>query len=294
MPRLFQKFEQTESGRASKQGTGLGLAICREYVELMGGTISARSKPGEGSVFRFEIPLRQGEEPTGSPPERAERRVWRLRPGQPDCRVLVVDDLDDNRLLLTGLLEAVGFETRQAADGEQAFAAFAAWRPVLVMMDMRMPRIDGFEAIRRIRAAPGGEAARIICVSASAFDEDRAGALAAGADDFIGKPFRESVLFEKVRLLLGLEYEYADQPVARAALPPGELAPTRAAVARLPVELRGRLRQATVNADLDRMRALIGDAAAHDAEAARRLRDLAEAFAYRQLLDLLRPAEEPS
>jgi signal transduction histidine kinase/DNA-binding response OmpR family regulator len=294
MPKLFKKFEQTESGRRSKQGTGLGLAISREYVELMGGTIVARSEPGEGSVFRFEIPLRHGEEPAVAAPPVAERTVRRLRPGQAACRVLVVDDREDDRLFLTGLLDAVGFETRQAADGEQALASFAASQPRLVMMDLRMPGMDGVEAIRRIRAAPGGEAVRIISITASAFAEDRAGALGAGADDFISKPFRESALFEKVRTLLGLEYEYADEPVAVACAPTGELGPTRAAVARLPAELCARLRRATVNADLDRMRALIGDAEAHDAEAARRLRDLAEGFAYRQLLDVLRAAEERS
>lgn len=294
LPRLFRKFEQTESGRRSKQGTGLGLALCREYVELMGGTIGARSKPGEGSIFRFEVPLKPADERADSKPETAERRVWRLRPGQPSCRVLVVDDRDDNRHVLTGLLEAVGFETRQAADGEQALSAFLSWRPALVMMDMRMPGVGGVEAIRLMRAAPGGDAVRIVSVSASAFHEDRAGALAAGADEFVSKPFRESVLFEKVRVLLGLEYEYEDGQVPRAALPAGALAPTRAAVARLPVDLRGRLRQATVDADLDGMRELIGLAEAHDAEAARRLRELAEGFAYRQLLDVLRPVEEPS
>lgn len=295
MPRLFQKFEQTESGRRSKQGTGLGLALCREYVELMGGTIGARSRPGEGSVFRFEIPLKVGEEPAPPPAAAAaERKVWRLRPGQPGRRVLVVDDREDNRLFLTGLLDAVGFETRQAANGAQAVAAFAAWRPLLVMMDMRMPGLDGIETIRRIRAAPGGEAVRIISVTASAFDEDRTSALAAGADDFLSKPFRESALFEKVRALLEVEYEYVDQPVAGPAPAWGEMAPTPATVARLPAELRGRLRQATVNADLDRVRALIVEVEAHDPEVARRLRDLAEGFAYRQLLDLLRAAEEPS
>ena len=293
MTRLFQKFEQTESGRRSKQGTGLGLAICREHVELMGGTITARSKPGEGSLFRFELPLRRPKVPAAaSRPQLPERKVWRLRPGQPRCGILVVDDREDNRRFLTGLLEAVGFETRQADDGEQAVGAVMDWRPRLVLMDLRMPGIDGLEAIRRIRATPAGEAIRIISVSASAFDEDRAGAIAAGADDFVSKPFRESVLFEKVRALLGVEYEYADQPVAGTA-PKGELPPTRIAVTRLPAELRGALRRATVTADLDRMRALIGEAAAHDAEVARRLGDLAEGFEYRQLLDLLRPEGEP-
>ena len=292
MPRLFKKFEQTESGRRSQQGTGLGLAICRDYVELMGGVIDARSEPGRGSVFRFEIPLKPGE-PTAPAPEVAERTVRRLRPGQPACRVLVVDDREDNRLLLTGLLEAVGFETRQAADGEQAVAAFAAWQPQLVLMDMRMPGMGGAEAIRRIRATPGGAAARIVCVSASAFDEDRQLAIAAGADDFVSKPLRESVLFEKARTLLRLDYEYAGEPV-EATVATGELAPAPVQVARLPAELRARLREATVNADLDRVRALLDEAEVHDPEVAHRLRDMAERFAYRQLLVLLRPDDARS
>jgi PAS domain S-box-containing protein len=286
MPRLFQKFEQTESGRRTLGGTGLGLAISRELARLMGGEIVASSQPGQGSVFRLEVPLKEGS-PEDVARRVAERRVHRLAPGQPSTRVLVADDKDDNRAFLCGLLEAVGFETRQARDGEEAVRTFQDWRPQLVLMDMRMPHVDGAEAVRRIRSCEGGAEVRIIAVTASAFEEDRQEARAVGVDDFIGKPFRESVLFEKIRGLLGVSFEYVVE--AEQAAPPrpprGDL--TRQAVAALPPELRARLRRATIGADLDLMLELLGLAELRDVEAAGRLRELAERFAYEEILELL-------
>jgi len=291
LPRLFQKFEQTASGRQAKQGTGLGLAISREFAQLMGGQIGATSRPGEGSVFRLELPLQEGAE--ADLVRRAPtRRVTRLVSGPTRYRILVVDDKEDNRTFLTALLEAVGFDTAQAADGEEALRAFENYKPHVVLMDMRMPVMDGTEAIGRLRATPQGRAVKIVAVTASAFEEDRAAARVAGADDFVSKPFRESVLFEKLGALLGVEYEYEDQvdaaPVQAAK---AEMDVTRERLAVLPAGLRERVRQATLVADLDTVLDLLELAKAHDADLAARLRALAERFAYPQLLELLRSEE---
>ncbi|MBI1949515.1 MAG: response regulator [Deltaproteobacteria bacterium] len=291
LPRLFQLFEQTEAGRASHQGTGLGLAISRELVRLLGGELGIESRLGEGSVFRFEIPLQEGREeevaPTAPP-----RRVVRLAPGQPVVRVLVVDDKEDNRAFACGLLAAVGFETAHAADGEAAVTAFLEYRPHLVLMDMRMPVMDGAEAIRRIRSTPEGAATKIISLTASAFDEDRQDARAAGADDFLSKPFREEVLFEKIAALLGVRYQYAPTPET-SSVPAARAAPALApdAALRLPALLRARLIEATLRADFDAMLAHIDEARGHDARLADALRELAERFAYDELLRLLQPGE---
>ncbi len=289
MPRLFRKFEQTESGRRSHEGTGLGLVISKEYVELMGGTLRVTSKPGEGSVFSFDLPLREGDpRDLGAPIPR--RRVSALAPGQPSYRVLVADDKDDNRRLLASLLGAVGFEVRLAADGEEAVAAFEAWRPHLVLMDMHMPGVDGADAIRRIRADPRGGAVKILCVSASAFDADRDCALEVGADAFLAKPFHEAVLFEKVRELLGVAYETTEIPAAAARAPGHEIPLTRAALRAFPADLQAELYQATLRADLDAVRELLLHADIHDADVARRLRELAQQYAYPRILDLLEGA----
>ncbi len=139
--------------------------------------------------------------------------------------MLIVDDVEDNRELLVQFLGPVGFEVRLACDGEQAVEEFDRWRPHLILMDFRMPVMDGREAIRRIRAAPGGEEPRIIAVTASALDENRQELLGIGADDFIGKPFQEAELFQKIQAHLGVEFLYAEDAADDA---PGEAADAHA------------------------------------------------------------------
>jgi CheY-like chemotaxis protein/anti-sigma regulatory factor (Ser/Thr protein kinase) len=282
--RLFQKFEQTEAGRASKQGTGLGLAISRELVQLMGGEIGVESKTGQGSRFHVEVPLVEAS-PVDVPQHGLARRAIRVAPDQPGFRVLVADDLEDNRTLLGGILTMVGFETRLCIDGLEAVREFESWRPHAILMDVRMPELDGIEAVRRIRRSPGGDAVKIICVTASVYDDDVREAMEAGADDFMKKPIREGALLDRLGQLLGVHYEEAPADAAPAE------ALTAATVARLPERLRRDLKQATLSADLDRMLALLDEAKAHDARLAASLRELAERFAYERIMDLLeRPA----
>src|SRR4051795_12340794 len=154
--KLFRQFEQTKTGQQAGTGTGLGLAISREFVRLMGGSITVTSEVGKGSVFVIDLPLKEGE--AGAVQTRDKpRRGLALRPGPPECRVLIADDVEDNRQLLAQLLAPVGFVTRLATNGAEAVQQFDEWRPHLVLMDFRMPVMDGHEAIRRIRAAAGGE-----------------------------------------------------------------------------------------------------------------------------------------
>src|SRR4029077_1162786 len=145
--------------------------------------------------------------------------------GQAKCRVLIADDVEDNRELLVQILGPVGFEIRLATDGEQADQEFEQWRPHLILMDFRMPVMDGHEAIRRIRAAAGGKELKIIAVSASALNENRQVLLGIGADDFIAKPIQEEELFQKIHAHLGVEYVYAEEPAAAAPEEAAELTP---------------------------------------------------------------------
>jgi signal transduction histidine kinase/CheY-like chemotaxis protein len=289
--RLFQQFEQTQSGLKLGSGTGLGLAISREFVRLMGGDITVRSQPGKGSTFRFAIRLEPGNEndPAFLKNRAVSRRVVGLRPGTPPCRVLVVDDVEDNRVLLARMLGTVGFETHLAIDGADALKQFAAWRPQLILMDKRMPAMDGHQAISRIRASPGGDAVKMMILTASAFDENRQEALTAGADDFLGKPFRESELFGKIQALLHLEFVYADPAAvagaAEAAVPPP---PPSARPARcLPGELITDLREATLGVDVDRMLELVERVAGHDAQLGKEFHCMVQQFEYKKLLQHL-------
>jgi PAS domain S-box-containing protein len=283
--KLFKPFEQTESGKRVQVGTGLGLAISREFVRLMGGDISISSQPGKGSIFRFEINIEEGQE--GAMAKKAEpRRVAGLHPGQKTRRVLIADDKHDNRLLLSQMLGRIGFAVRDVSNGEEAVREYERWRPHLILMDSRMPVMNGFEAIKRIRSSAGGDKVKIVSVTASAFDEDRKSAMNIGADDFLGKPFREEVLLEKIKELLSVEYVYADELSALKPETPAAGASLEAKVAALPETLIGQLREATLAADLDRMLEIIRQIEQQDDHVAARMRSLADAFDYQKLLEM--------
>ena len=198
--------------------------------------------------------------------------------------MLIADDIEDNRQLLAQLLAPVGFEIRLASNGAEAVQGFEAWRPHLILMDFRMPVMDGQEAIRRIRAMAGGGDPRIIAVTASAMDDNRQELMEVGADDFIGKPFRESELFQKIHAHVGVEYVYAEQPAAEAEEEAHEL--TQEYLAGWPRGLIDPMRDAVTSADLDRLLAIIQEVEVRDPRVAKELRRLAEGFHYQQLLDL--------
>jgi len=145
--------------------------------------------------------------------------------------------------------------------------------------------MDGHEAIRRIRAMPGGKEIKIIAVTASAMDENRQQLLKIGADDFISKPFREIELFHKIHTHLGVEYVYAEQLTAAASEEATELTPE--SLAGWPSDLIHAMREAVITADLDQLLSKIQEVEARDPRIARALRRLAEGFQYQTLLDLL-------
>src|SRR6185369_8929510 len=149
--KLFRHFEQTKTGQQAGTGTGLGLAISQEFVRLMGGAITVDSQVGKGSVFIIYVPLKEGEADAVQA-KNVPRHVLKLQSGQATCRVLIADDIEDNRQLLAQLLAPVGFEIRLAANGAEAVEGFEEWRPQLILMDFRMPVMDGHEAIRVIRS----------------------------------------------------------------------------------------------------------------------------------------------
>src|SRR5688500_3565525 len=213
--KLFRHFEQTKTGQQTGTGTGLGLAISREFVRLMGGDITVSSQVGKGSDFVIHLPLKEGEAQAVQAKDNP-RHVLRLQPGQATCRVLIADDIEDNRQLLAQLLAPVGFEIQLATNGLEAVQEFERMHPHLILMDFRMPVMDGHEAIGRIRAMPGGNDVKIIAVTASAMDDNRQELMEIGADDFIGKPFREAELFQKMHVHVGVEYEYADDHTAES------------------------------------------------------------------------------
>lgn len=220
---LFKPFVQTESGMKAQEGTGLGLPISRQFVQLMGGDITVNSDINKGSIFKFNIEISlpdiveiQGSETT--------RRVIGLEAGQPEYRILAVDDRIESRLLLVRLLTSLGFCVRAAENGAVAVDLWSSWEPHLILMDMRMPVMDGYEATKRIKAHLKGQATVIIALTASAFDEERSIILSTGCDDFVAKPFREQVILEKMAKYLGVRYLYEEQVLSSS--PGGRQSPS--------------------------------------------------------------------
>jgi PAS domain S-box-containing protein len=285
---LFKPFQQTQNSRRAGSGTGLGLAISKEFVRLMGGDITVGSKEGTGSLIKFDVQLRESE--AGSDKKKPESaRVRGLRPGQPTYRILIADDEETNLMLASRMLSNIGFETRQVTNGQEAVEEFTAWQPHLILMDMRMPVMDGYDAIRRIRAGAGGRDVKIVSISASAFDQNRQEALRAGADDFIAKPFREAVLYETIGKLLGVEYVFSDEAGPAKLLPGAAVmsAMTAEILSVLPEESINKMRDAVTNADFDLMMELAGGVEDHNILVAQELRSLIERFEYSELLELL-------
>ncbi|MFW5741385.1 MAG: PAS domain S-box protein [Myxococcota bacterium] len=198
---IFERFsEATRSTHAEFGGTGLGLSIAKQLVELMGGRIWVRSEPGAGSVFQFTIdvgvPETEAAAVTESVPASAD--VDLLQP----LRVLVAEDNRLNQLVARRLLERLGHDVALASDGEEALEALARSRFDLVLMDVQMPKLDGDEVTRRVRAGDAGSRSRsvpIVALTAHAVDGDRERLLAAGMDDYLSKPLRAELLTEVLR-----------------------------------------------------------------------------------------------
>ena len=225
LTQIFQAFNQSETGRQSKQGTGLGLPISQKFVELMGGQLTVDSQVGRGSVFSFNISSPSVN--TADVQPASGKTVCALVPNQLNYRIIAVDDVWQSRLLVVKLLSEVGFEVKEAENGAQALQLFQQWQPNLILMDMRMPVMDGYESTRRIRAieanSDSAHACKIIALTASAFASKRSQTLESGCDDYLRKPFKENELFDKIQQHLAVEYLYQENAVDRDCL---ETAPT--------------------------------------------------------------------
>ncbi len=277
LPRLFQRFEQAGAAQPTIGGTGLGLAISRAFAQLMGGEITVRSRVGEGSVFSLALPVVPVNAPAGEARDEPGRIVG-LAPGETRRRILVADDLVESQEILRQMLQRVGFEVRTANDGVQALELFRSWLPDLVLMDLRMPGLDGIDAIRAIRKDEPAGRVPIVVVSASASEETRQEVKEAGGDAFVSKPFRETELLGQIGRCLGIRYLLGGE--STTSEPPALGGPPAAVI---PSPLRESLRTAVVSGDLGAMLALADELAGVDPAAARLVRDLAERFEYDRL-----------
>jgi PAS domain S-box-containing protein len=205
---LFQPFIQTSSGQKSYEGTGLGLAISRQFVQLMGGEMTVRSELERGTTFTFHVPVNIEFEANKPETQQLAPRVIALEPSHPPYRLLIVDDIDYNRKLLVKLLAPLGFELKEASNGQQAIEIWEDWQPHLIWMDLRMPVLDGYKATQYIRAQPHGLSCAIVALTASTLQDAEATTLAMGFNAFVRKPVSEKTIFDTLNQYLGVHYIY--------------------------------------------------------------------------------------
>jgi hypothetical protein len=219
--RLFDAFTQADPSTTRRHGgTGLGLTIARQLVHALGGQLTLESEPGRGSTFRFtaRFDTATGDRRVPDRPASASRPdVVVTRP-----KVLVVEDNDVNQMVAVGMLENAGYDADVAVDGAEAVAALAGGHGyAAVLMDCRMPRMDGYDATRAIREQePPGQRVPIIAMTASALEDERERCLEAGMDDFLSKPVDSSRVERALEQWLA--GGGADGPTAAPAAPPAD------------------------------------------------------------------------
>lgn len=281
--RIFEPFVQLGEQRDSK-GTGLGLTITRQFVHMMGGEISLESVVGRGTLFRIDLPLSEVAEDDVPKPARAgSEHIIGLAAGQPEYRILIVEDQQENQLLLSRLMTSIGLQTKVAENGEQGVALFLEWHPHLIWMDRKMPVMDGLAAARRIRSLPGGEEVKIVAVTASAFQEERAEMLDAGMDDFVRKPYRFGEIYECLARQLGVRYIREASP--EAAVPAAPLTPDM--FSRVPDDLREGLRIALDSLEAERIARVVKEVGKYDENLEKALSQYTERFDYPTILKML-------
>ncbi len=280
---LFKPFVQLVQENSDTKGTGLGLAISKSLVELMGGCISITSILGVGSTFKIEIPVAAASIDNITV-EEEWHPVKSIAPDQPPWRILIVDDNADNRLLLATILIEVGFQVCEAENGQQAIKVFEQWRPHLIWMDMRMPVMDGYEATAKIRQLEGGNAVKIVALTASAFREQHDRIINAGCDAVLHKPFHIPEIFAELTRHLEVKFVYLDTPV----LVPSPIRETTVKMlAKLPLALRQQLREAALNLDTEETDAIIAQIRLLVPEAGEGLQGLAQQYQFDRIIRLI-------
>jgi CheY-like chemotaxis protein len=319
---VFQAFVQTSSGQKIQKGTGLGLSISRQFVRLMGGDITVESQVERGTTFKFEIQVNVVNNAAISAPK-IDREVMGLEANQPSYRILIVDDREDNRLLLVKLLAPLGFLLQEASNGLEAVEIWESWHPHLILMDLRMPVMDGYEATVEIRARiqereeeqkrneemtmPNASAklnansefpiSKIVALTASIIErEKRSLALLVGCDDFISKPFRKIDIFDTISKHLGVKYIYSSSTAFsstdRAQLSDSDSNTTLTSLVQLSAEWIDNMKQVIRRADFDLIASTIEEIRNENPAFAELLQNHLNNFDYQTILSLITEVKE--
>jgi len=220
LEKIFQPFEQVGDAQSRAAGTGLGLAISLRLVEMMGSQINVTSEYDKGSTFSFEVELPLSEEKVHEISEQP-RNIVGYKGDR--LKVLVADDVRHNRSFLVNLLEPVGFKVELAEDGNELVTKAAEIYPEIILTDLIMPVMTGFEAVQQIRKIPILKDSLIIAVSGSVFETDKDKSRVAGCDEFISKPVNANRLFEMIGNHLNIEWVYEKSEVVKTLEVPSKM-----------------------------------------------------------------------
>ncbi|MEH1907863.1 hybrid sensor histidine kinase/response regulator [Nostoc sp.] len=204
--KIFLPFEQVGEKKRQTEGTGLGLAITRQLVQMMGSDIHLKSQIGQGSTFWFEIAIAEASQWVQSAMAASKRQIIGFE-GR-SRTVLMVDDRWENRTVITNLLQPLGFNVVEAINGKEGLEKAIALKPDLMITDLFMPEMDGFELIQHLRHTPDIADVKIIVSSASVFETDQNRSLEAGGDTFLNKPVQVDELLHQLEFNLGLAWIY--------------------------------------------------------------------------------------
>lgn len=284
--RIFMSFEQSESGLKSKEGTGLGLAISRQYARLMGGDIFVSSAIGAGSKFRLEI-----ETEIAAISEAKHKISYKKVKGiktDKEFRVIVADDRETNRDLLTSMLDIEGITVKEVSNGLEAVELCENWEPHLILMDMAMPVMDGFQATSKIINSDLRKKPLIIAVTASVLEEETQKVLESGAVDVIRKPFREDELFGAMAHYCDLEYVFEEEfdISAPESIKTAEV-PLPLNSQKIPDDLLNALKKTAMEGYGKKSLLLIDDIQIYDRKLAEKLKEAALNYDFKKVVDLI-------
>lgn len=278
---IFNAFQQSFAPSQNLGGTGLGLTISRRLAEFMGGNLTVQSELNQGSTFTLRLPVIAAKYARKKELTNIYDGVIGLEPGQTQVRILVTDDISENNDLIRDMLQPLGFEIKSAVNGLEAIEFFHTWKPDAILMDLRMPGLDGFEATRTIRKDDKGGVIPIFAVTASTFEDDIR-LQSEGFTGYIRKPFTLSQLLSEFATHLNLKYKFSQTEID----PMTSSLPDEVNSDFIPTELRERILSAIHSGNSVRLKTLLKEIEAIDIKLYNHTFRLAQQFDYDSLLSL--------
>lgn len=260
-----------------------GLALGREFLRCMGGTFKMTSDTEGRDRIHFELPVREGS--TQPAETRISHRSLIGSGSEEAIRVLVADDAEENCVVFTAILEHLGFDVRCVENGEEAVRQYDQWKPHIIMMDLRMPGMDGYEATRMIRSRQSGEDTVIFAATGDVTDGDREKIRESGMDGFILKPYDEGTIRKKIEEFVSVNTVSGrnDADHTPEQVPPEAIA----AVSEIPCAILERMQEAARNARLDILLQITDETVEYNAGLAERLRELIKRYDYKSIFEIL-------